>query len=180
MNRQTPDSDHPWPDDALPLDGGQPLDEATLDRIVARIRRHPDFLAAAFDRYLAAGGPAAGDLPDHLGLSQLAYLRLAVHRRPRPATFEADVLALAGAVKADPYRLAAVVRFADAAEAMSGAPSALDQPADLRPNDAPLGGSTAEPVDPLRRPGILAAARARRPSAGRPAPDRPRGDGGAP
>lgn len=126
------------------------MDEQTLDRIVRRVATRPEFLAAVFEAYRHRAGPAAGDLAGHLGVAPAGLLWLSLYRRPRPDWFEADCRAAAADFGADPYRLAAVVRFVEAAEAMTGSGP---------PADAGAGGSAAARPDDDR--GTLAAARAR-------------------
>jgi hypothetical protein len=96
------------------------------------------------DRYVKLRGSAAGGLGEHLAVSPRNFLRLGLCLRPRTGHFEEDILQIASDFGVDPFRLADVVRFVEAAEAMSGAEGAY----------VPL---------PSGAVGYLAAARARRP-----------------
>src|SRR3712207_1577037 len=95
------------------------LDDETLERLARLARARPAYLAWVFDRYERLRELPAGGLAEQLGVSPRDFLRLGVCLRPRGEWFEADVTRTAGAFGIDRFRLADVVRFVDAATAMS-------------------------------------------------------------
>jgi hypothetical protein len=81
-----------------------------LDRLVARIRADPYFLAYSLHRYAQRHGFDDAALADALGIDARTLIGLRLCRTPVVLTWQADVEAIAAWSGVDPALLTEVVR----------------------------------------------------------------------
>ncbi len=86
-----------------------------LARAAQRAREYPEFMAYLLARYQALRGLTDEQLAAELGCTPQDLTRLALCLRPRPDHLAEDIAQIAGYVKADPARLANLVRVTEAA-----------------------------------------------------------------
>ena len=117
---------------------------AEFSKFARRAAADPFFMG-----YLMAAVQRAHRLDDRalasrLGCGADALPRLFACRPPAPASFRADVESVARAVRCDPLKLAAVIREAEALEALCRIPGQPEVPALLAARDRVGGRGTVD------------------------------------
>lgn len=90
--------------------------DALLQRVAARARTRPEFMARVLAVYLDMEGMTQTRLREHLGMSENDWPRFELCLRPRMEAFLKDVTQIADEFGIDRGVLAAVIRRVDAVE----------------------------------------------------------------
>ncbi|MFN8534093.1 MAG: hypothetical protein U0556_11160 [Dehalococcoidia bacterium] len=92
--------------------------DAFLNLAARRARREPKLLGSLLARYQEQGNLSDIELAEELDASEQAMTILALCGRPRPDRFQADVLLIAERTGISRFRLAGVLRKAEAVDAL--------------------------------------------------------------